>query len=360
MPRYRRFGGELPWGCDPLLTEAEDEAAAVLGFSHGRAALAWLIERRGPFANALVCAYTCPSVPRFLVARGLFPAFFDVGASAAEVLERTTARPGRWLVLVPALLGFDPWLDGGVLASALGDAGVVVIDAAQTAFGHRRYAPPPGGAVLSCPRKTTALADGACLVMAGEDAADDRRAVATLPEAVGPAGAKRAARLLWAARAPEREAEALALAEQAEQTWPATPHRISDAAWAALRFFDAAAHAARRVANRARLRRHLDRVWPAAPIPAAPVAPIAPVAADDPGVPFCHAVLVDNRAAVIAEGRRRRIFATPLWPDACHNPAHHPRAALLAQRLLALPVDQRYTPGDMDRLAALIARDLPC
>ncbi len=337
---YRRFGGDLPWGCDPVLTVAADEAAAVLGFSHGRAALAWLIERRGPFAHALVCAYTCPSVPRFLAARGLSLAFFDVGASVAEVLEQTAARPGRWLVLVPALLGFDPWLDVGVLAAALGTAGLVVIDAAQTAFGHRYYKAPPGGAVLSCPRKTTALADGACLVLAESDPAD-REAVAALPEAEGPAAAKRAARVLWAARAPEREAEALALAEQAERGWPATPHRITDAAWAALRYLDAAAHAARRVANRRRLRGHLDAVWP--------------VAWEGAGVPFCHAVLVDDRAALMAAGRRRRVFATPLWPDALHDPARHPRAALLAQRLLALPVDQRYTPDDMDLLAAAVS-----
>jgi hypothetical protein len=87
------------------------------------------------------------------------------------------------------------------------------------------------------------------------------------------------------------------------------------------------------------------------------------------GVPFCHAVLTDDRAGLLARLRSRRVFATALWPDAVvvpgpgpdpdADPYPYPQAATLARHLLALPVDQRYTVSDMERLAALVLDALP-
>ncbi len=336
---YRRFGGELPLGCDPRLSWPCLEPETALGFSHGRAALDWLIGRRGPFAAALVCAYTCPTVPRFLESRALAIGRFDVAAPLEALTEAAAALPGRVLVLVPALFGFDPWLDATALAESLGPRALVVIDAAQTAFGHRRYRPPPGGAVLACPRKTTAAADGAWLALDGVTEAD-RRTVDGLPEATRAAGAKQAARALLAARDPALEARALALVQEAEAGWPDQPCRIGGDSRTLLATLDARAHETRRLANRARLRARLDSVLPAA--------------ADGDGVPFCHAVLTDVRAGLLARLRSRRVFATALWPDADPDPDRHPGATRLARRLLALPVDQRYDLSDMDRLADLV------
>ncbi len=345
IPAYRRFGGELPLDCDPLLPAPCPESGAVLGFSHGRAALGWLIRRRGPFTAALVCAYTCPTVPRFLERHGLAPDVFDVGMPGADLAGRTQTladrSKGRVLVLVPALLGFDPWLDTAALAETLGPRALVVIDAAQTAFGHRRYPPPVGGGVLSCPRKTTAAADGAWLRL-GDATEAEHRAVAALPEAGRAAAAKHAARALFAERDPDREPQALALSQEAEDGWPDQPHRIGDASRTLLGTLDAEAHAGRRLANRARLRARLESVLPAA--------------LDGPGVPFCHAVLVDDRAALLARLRARRVFATALWPDALTH--DQPQATHLARHLLALPVDQRYRVSDMDRLASLVLDSL--
>ena len=353
---YRRFGGELPSDCDPRLPipcpesavaeSAGTGAMAPLGFSHGRAALCWLIQRRGPFTAALVCAYTCPTVPRFLERAGLGLQVFDVATPAAALAEQASAlaarSAGRVLVLVPALLGLDPWLDAGALAETLGPRALVVIDAAQTAFGHRRYPPPVGGAVLSCPRKTTAAADGAWLLLDGATGAD-HRAVGALPEALRPALAKQTARALLAERDPGREPQALVLCHEAEESWPDRPHRMGTESRALLATLDAEAHAGHRLANRAGLRARLDSVLPAA--------------LDGPGVPFCHAVLVENdRAGLLARLRARRVFATALWPDALTG--GHSRATHLAQHLLALPVDQRYRLSDMDRLASLVLESL--
>jgi len=353
---YRRFGGELPSGCDPRLAEARSEPMA-LGFSHGRAALDWLIRRRGPFAAALVCAYTCPTVPRFFESRGLAIGRFDVAAPAAGLIAVAAGLPGRLLVLVPALLGFDPWLDVAALAGTLGPRALVTIDAAQTAFGHRRYPPPPGGAVLAGPRKTTAAADGAWLVLDGATGAD-RRSVEVLPEATRAVRAKQTARALLAARDPALEARALALIQEAEAAWPDQPCRLGDNIRTLLADLDAEAHNARRLANRARLRELLE-----------PTLPAVAVAGIGAGVPFCHAVLTDDRAGLLARLRSRRVFATALWPDAVvvpgpgpdpdADPYPYPQAATLARHLLALPVDQRYTVSDMERLAALVLDALP-
>ena len=108
---HSRLGGELPLFTDRL-GERRTFAPSWLAFSHGRAALAWLIERRKP-KSALICAYTCPTVPAFLRRRDVPPSLFDaehmsdapvaapaaaaaqgsVEASAPFDFERETAAP---------------------------------------------------------------------------------------------------------------------------------------------------------------------------------------------------------------------------------------------------------------------------
>lgn len=335
----QRFGGELPLGCDTLLSKPRSETAKTLGFSHGRAALGWLTHRRGPFGSAMVCAYTCPTVPHFLRRQGLTIERFDVGAGVTELVRLAAGLPGRVLVLIPALFGFDPWLDSAALAEVLGPRALVVIDAAQTAFGHRLYPAPPGGGVLSGPRKSTTSADGAWLTL-DDTTESDSKSVAALPEAREAVAAKQAARTLLAEHNPDLEAEALILARKAEQDWPETPCRMSGQSRKLLLSLDAEAHAVHRQANRARLNDALRGALPSA--------------FDGSGVPFCHAVLVPERPALMERLHSLRVFATPLWPAAEHDPVRHPCAAKLSNHLLALPVDQRYRETDMDHLATLV------
>ncbi|MEK9662655.1 MAG: hypothetical protein VW644_13150, partial [Alphaproteobacteria bacterium] len=68
---------------------------------------------------------------------------------------------------MPCLFGDRPWLDVEALAARLGARATVLVDAAQTAFGHLHLAVPANGAVLSCPRKTLDLPDGAVLALHG-------------------------------------------------------------------------------------------------------------------------------------------------------------------------------------------------
>ena len=329
-----RFGGELPAGCDPQAPPVT-ETADCLFFSHGRAALAWLLERRGPFASALVEAYTCPVVPRLLAARGLSVSVVECGADTAAYAHAAKALPAPVLVVVPALLGFVPPVDLAALATSV--TGMVLVDGAQTAFGHRDLPLPPGGAVLSAPRKTLALGDGAVLRL-DSCTAGDHALVAALPCLNNISTDKMRMRALLAQGGDEMQA--LALSRATEAAWPDQPCRMTDGARAALATADATAHARIRRANRARLRDALGGV-------------LQP-AWDGDGTPFCHAVLADDRDGLIRRLHARRVFATPLWPDSLHDAARHPRAADLCRRLLALPVDQRYDEADMDVLARLV------
>ena len=154
-----RFGGELPLGCDRLLRRPQRLPGVALLF-HGRAALVWLLKARGPFRSAAVCAYTCPTVPRLFASLGLRLGFFDHDdPDPTKVVE---TLPGRCLVLLPAPFGMEPWCSAAGLAGILGDKAMVVIDAAQTAFGHLDFAPPPGGAVLSGRARPSRSATAPC------------------------------------------------------------------------------------------------------------------------------------------------------------------------------------------------------
>lgn len=334
-----RFGGELPAGVDAMRAAPEPFPPRALLFSHGRAALGWLIRRRGPFDRALVCAYTCPTVPAYLEQQGLNVELFDVLADREQIGKAASARSGRTLILAPTLFGFAPWIDAVALASDFGERGMVVVDAAQTAFGHIDFQPPPGGAVLSCPRKATAIGDGAVLILDGADEADVT-AVAALPAALQSAEIKRRGRRLFACGL-KHEAEALALVRAAEKLLPGSPHRISDESRDELSRIDRTAHAEIRKCNHKRLMQRLGDALPAAYL--------------GEGTPFAHPILFSgDRSAFLGRLHQRRVFATPLWPDARHDPVRHPIADRFAKELVLLPIDQRYGVADMDRLAELV------
>ena len=341
---FDRFGGELPLGCDPPGPPAP-LPDNVYAFSHGRAALSWLAASRGPFASAAICAYTCPTVPEHLKRLDLALGFFDYEAD--DVAAAVAALPGRCVVLVPAPFGLAPWLDASALARKLGARAMVVIDAAQSAFGALDFAVPPGGAVLSCPRKAMAVGDGALLAVEKGDERS-RAAIASLAAAEEPAKAKQAARALFASGELERETEALALARRGENAFPPEPRRMSDASRELVSRADRTQHRARRRENAARLAARLEGKAEFV---------FGQDFAQPPSVPFDFPILHGDRARLLSDLRARRVFATPLWPDAVHDPRRHPRAADLARRLVALPVDQRYGAADMDRLADLVA---PC
>ena len=190
----RRLGGELPAFTDKL-GPLQEWQPNWLPFSHGRAALAWWLQRQ-PARSVAICAYLCPSVPTFLRKRSLAIGTYDVGADVKEISALVHQLPSPRLVLVPALFGSSPWLDINSLVGKLDSTDRVIIDAAQSAFGHVEFAPPAGGAVLSCPRKPTSLTDGA--ILAASTMIGAREEIDQLPVAAFSAAMKAAARALWA------------------------------------------------------------------------------------------------------------------------------------------------------------------
>lgn len=339
MHRAGRLGGELPAGVDGTSAATWALPPDVLAFSHGRAALSWLHLARGPFRSALHAAYTCPSVPDLLDDLGLARDAFDVGSIEAEVIAGARALPAPVLVLVPALFGAAPWLDPIKLTRALGSHAFVLVDAAQTAFGAIDIAIPPGGAVLSCPRKALAIPDGALLRL-GNVTNTERMSISELPEATDAVRLKDRARALFATGLIEDEAEALAAARRAEKALSHAPHRMSTTSAGAMQRIDPCHHRARRRANARVLIQTIG-------------SGIENVLGSG-GVPFNLPVLVKDRDTVLARMHSRRLFATALWPDSRLNPVRHPRAARMARDLLALPVDQRYSPDDMRAVAYIV------
>ena len=337
LPDFERFGGELPAGCDVLLQQPTAPDPETMLFSHGRAALAWFLEAFGPFNSALVCAYTCPTVPAFFRRRGLAVTRFDYGETDLSSLAKHAK--GRAAVLLPAAFGMAPWLNAGALAGVLGERFAVIVDAAQSAFGHLDFAPPAGGAVLACPRKALALGDGAALRL-GNMPAPDHRAIEALPLADEAARLKQAARDLLALKDPDREVEALDLVEKSEKALPDHACRMTERSRDLLMRTDRAHHVRCRSVNAAALDSELSELECLLP--------------PGPGTPFAWPFAARDRDALLSRLHARRVFATPLWPGAAPRGSAHPRARRMSDGLVALPVDQRYSPGDMCRMAELV------
>ena len=338
----KRFGGTITMGCDPLLRNPRELPENLLFFSHGRAAMIWLIQNLGPFQSAVVCAYTWPEIPRLVGRYGLKVGFFDFGQEDLEELVKSL--PGRCLVIVPVFYGFKPWIEYQSLAKKIGDKAVVLLDAAQTAFGFEDYSVPHGGAVMSCPHKATALNDGAVLAV-------DRLSpeLKQKQEKLIPAEefhmTKKQGRLLLDTGDEEKEQEGLRLIAGLEEPWRSDPpQRMTDQSKKELACLDAQAHARIRIENYQQLRKRLDGYIPAVDLSL--------------GVPFANPVTVNNREEVLQKLYAKRVFATRLWHNAVYEEKRHPAAADYAKRLMALPIDQRYNRNDMDQLADIVIASL--
>ena len=331
-----RIGGELPLFCDRFGPQ-QPWQSHWLAFSHGRAALAWLLDNK-PARSAVICAYTCPSVPAFLARRGIAIERFDIAASPHDIANLAKRMKKPRIIILPSLFGAPPWLDKDALQTALDRDDMLILDAAQTAFGHADFSPPKAGAVLSCPRKTTALADGAVLSIDRELDLPD--SLALLPPATFPAAMKSAARALWASGRMELEDQAPQYNLVSENNWPDTPHRMTEQSEVLLRGLDQDWHqASRRKNHDALIGRLKNHVW---------------LWNVKKGTPFSLPIFVANREAVIDRLRRSRIFTSALWPDVECDARHHPVAIWFAKHLVSLPVDQRQTEPDMERISTVL------
>ena len=338
---FERYGGELPLGSDILLKHPATLNKSTLLFSHGRAAIAWFLDTRGPFTTAFVCAYTCPSVPEFMKGKGVDVMFYDCGESDFSILAQKAK--GKVILLLPALFGMAPWLNVSKLSDNLGDRFSIIIDAAQSAFGHLDFAPPPNGAVLSCPRKTLSLADGAALQISNIHP-NDHKMVEALPIADSASRLKERAREILALQDPKREAEALSISAAAENSLPQYACRISKLSKRRFLLIDKNKTNQRRINN--------------ATILTAELSDLTLLLPSGPGVPFFWPFAIKNRHNLLDRLHRLRLFATPLWSNipilSVAGKRRYPTAYRLSSELVGLPVDQRYSDQDMYKIASLV------
>ena len=338
---YIRFGGEIPIGSDPISKNPSLINDDVLLFSHGRAALSWFLEFRGPFSNALICNYTCPTVPFFFKRYDIKVNYFDY--LEENITSHLEIGSGKVLVLLPAPFGMSPWIDPKQLAHDLGSRFSVIVDAAQSAFGHKEFSLPPGGAILSCPRKTLAIPDGAILKISNLEEYD-KQYVNNLYEATESVLKKQEARLIFSKKDISSELQGLALARESETALPDKACKMSKISQRHIQLVDAKEYKRKRTINALTLRETLPSLESLLP--------------NTYGTPFNWPFMLKNREKIIKKLEEKRIFATPLWPDIVTDDQKWPQAYRMSRELVALPIDQRYTKEDMILMGDMVKKCL--
>jgi hypothetical protein len=317
----------------------------------GRTALAILAEEAP--GTWLLPAYLCESVLQPLRRAGIPFDFYPVGGDLRprlDELERSVESQSPAAVLVVDYFGFPPSPGDAARLGALREACLVVEDCVQGSLVELSDAAGGriGGAVFTSFRKYLPVPDGGLLTGA-------------TPRQLPPAAASLRERLLgqllrgaWVsgqAEGPEVEAVLLGLLEAGESSLDEelpleATSRLSQRLLAGL---DLAESASRRRANFVALLEALEGSDAVTPLLRELPAGVSPLA-----LPV--RVGGGRRDALRAELVRRRIFCPVHWPLPPEvEQARFPEEHRLSSEMLGLPIDQRYEPADMQRLADELA-----
>lgn len=303
----------------PPLRRAADllPGAAHLHFNLGRTALLWLCRRLGwgRGDRFLLPAFVCDSLVLPLLAAGVTPEFYAVGADLSVDLgdvERRLAAGARGGLVIHHAGWPQPPAVRRWLAHRPPGAGFWVEDLTHALFTRTSEGPlgTGGDAVLCSYRKLMPTRNGCVLALrqplGGGDAAG--------PIAGAPAGFP-----------------------------PPAPESVH-----ILERFDLADAAARRRENACRLLERLSGVPVLAPL----------FHGVDPGVvPAFLPVRAQRRDRLLAELAGCGVLAGVHWPlPPGLRPDLFPALDRLRAEILTLPVDERYTPADMDALADILIR----
>lgn len=317
----------------------------------GRTALAILAEEApGPW---LLPAYLCESVLQPLRRAGIPFDFYPVGGDLRprlDELERSVEAQSPAAVLVVDYFGFPPSPEDSARLGALRETCLVVEDCVQGSLVELPDAAGGklGDAVFTSFRKYLPVPDGGLLI---------GPAPRNLPTAAASLGERLLGQLLrgtWVsgqAEGPEVEAVFLGLLEAGEASLDEelpleATSRLSERLIAGLDLREAAS---RRRANFTALIEALEGSAAVAPLLCELPAGVSPLA-----LPV--RIGGGRRDALRAELVRRRIFCPVHWPlppeiDEDRFPEEH----RLSSEMLGLPLDQRYEPADMQRLADELA-----
>ena len=342
------IGGFLPLDPGPPLgcggTESVAErwragAAAWHGFRNGRSALALgACAAFAPIRRLWMPAFACRALEEGAQAAlqaglagecAVYPLRPDGPLEADPAFLARHVAPGD-AVLVIAYFGAPPGPALRDLAARRPDV-IWIEDRAQALW----PGPAWGDALLYSPRKLLGVPDGGYLHLSPQGAARARTLQAEPPSPIPPSPwpalrrfEDESARAEWFP--PYRAAEARA------RVGPGAPSRMTGALLARQDF---GAIAACRRANHALL---------ASLVPAH----FQLLLALDGGVPLGLPLLLPDAAATAARMAEAAIFCPVLWPEPS-DPGPCARARALAGRVLLLPVDQRYGPEEMERVASV-------
>ncbi len=156
----QKFGGMICGNYDDKSTKKLHARTNDLHFSHGRSAMIWLVNNSN-FNSCLMCSYTWPAIPSLMKKLKLKINFYDLFEK--KIQKKIQSMEGKVLLIVPVFYGFRPWIDIEKISKKFKDKIFILIDAAQTAYGHLDYKIPKNGAILSCPHKSLSTNDGAIL-----------------------------------------------------------------------------------------------------------------------------------------------------------------------------------------------------
>ncbi|MBP0444119.1 hypothetical protein J8J14_04950 [Roseomonas sp. SSH11] len=195
--------------------------------------------------------------------------------------------------------------------------------------------PPLGDAILYSPRKLLGVPDGGYCVVT-PNGADRAQSLPPQPPSAIPARPWPALQRFEEEEANERWFPDYRRAEAGMRVEPGLPSRITGALLARQ---DIGAIAAARRANHAVLSALIPDGFHLLP------------ASAPAWVPYGFPVLVPDAAATSARMAEAGIFCPVIWPDPV-EPAGCERTRSLVGRVLLLPLDQRYGPGEMRLVAS--------
>ena len=332
----KKYGGMIPLHTDNLLKKKVSYKNSLF-FSHGRSAMIWLVNNYS-FDCALMCSYTWPAIPKLMKDLKLKIYFFDMYQKGVEkILKKLT---GNILLIVPVFYGFKPWINYLKISEKYKNV-FVLLDGAQTAFGHKDYKVPINGAVLSCPHKSTSINDGAILKLhkINKDLYNNYKKIK--PD-YRFSKIKKKTRILLNSMNQKKELLGIKYSKKLEESWKsAPPKKITQASFSEFSRINYYLHKKKRLQNFYCLKSIIGNKFKTIPNLT-------------PGTPFAYPSLINNRNKVIKKLHSKRIYATPLWPKSFFINKKFKHALKFKKKFIAFPIDQRYSINDIKNMGMKI------
>ena len=328
----QKFGGMISGNCDREIKKKTKINKKYLFFSHGRSAMIWLIQNY-KFDSCLMCAYTWPAIPDLMKKLNLKIDFYDLFEKNIE--KKLQKMSGQILLIVSVFYGFQPWLNLLKISRKFKGKVFILIDSAQTAYGHKDYKIPRNGAILSCPHKSLSTDDGSILALCKIDA-KKLSSYDKLKREKNFTTIKNKSRKLLNSNKLNLEKKGIKLSRKLEEKWNSfPPKKISKQSYDKFIKMDPTYHKLTRRKNFKYLSNFMKKEF-------------GNIKNLKLGTPFGYPVLTKNRDNLIKKLHKERIFATKLWFNNPYIKKKYPMALKFKKEFLAFPLDQRYKLKDLD------------